>query len=119
MSLLSCFVAGFAPLVAPYLDTVNAQLKAFLADGGITVKRFNSFYAQTTDELGRIEAHQVAKLARETMADDCEAMFIGCSQLPTCGILGDLEREFGRPALSSIQVTAQRAQQAAQGQAAA
>jgi len=106
-------------LVTPYLDTVNTQLKAFLADGGITVKRFNSFYAQNVDELGRIEAHQVAKLARETMADDCEAMFIGCSQLPTAEILGDLEREFGRPAFSSIQVTARRAQLAAEGRVAA
>jgi maleate cis-trans isomerase len=106
-------------LVTPYLDAVNTQLKAFLADGGITVKRFNSFYVQNTDELGRIEAHQVAKLARETMGDDCEAMFIGCSQLPTAEILGDLEREFGRPAFSSIQVTARRAQSAAMGQIAA
>lgn len=100
-------------LVTPYLDAVNTQLKAFLADGGITVKSFNSFYAQNTDELGRIESHQVAKLARETMRDDCEALFIGCSQLPTAGILGDLQREFDRPAFSSIQVTARRAQQAA------
>ncbi|HTE15319.1 MAG TPA: hypothetical protein VK642_09600 [Burkholderiales bacterium] len=102
-------------LVTPYLDAVNTQLKAFLADGGIEVKRFNSFYAQNTDELGRIEAHQVAKLARETMQDDCEAMFIGCSQLPTCEILGELEREFGRPTYSSIQVTARFAQHAAAG----
>ena len=106
-------------LVTPYIDAVNTQLKAFLADGGIEVKRFNSFYAQNTDELGRIEAHQVAKLARETMRDDCEAMFIGCSQLPTFEILGDLQREFGRPAFSSIQVTAARAQRATQGQVAA
>lgn len=100
-------------LVTPYLDAVNTQLKAFLADGGIEVKRFNSFYVQDTDELGRIQAHQVAKLARETIGDDCEAMFIGCSQLPTREILGDLEREFGRPVMSSIQVTARRAQRAA------
>lgn len=100
-------------LVTPYLEATNIQLKAFLADSGIAVKSFNSFYAQNTDELGRIEAHQVAALARETMRDDCEALFIGCSQLPTAEILGDLQREFGRPALSSIQVTARRAQQAA------
>ena len=105
-------------LVTPYPDAVNTQLKAFLADGGIAVKRFNSFYVQNTDELGRIEAHQVAKLARETMQDDCEAMFIGCSQLPTFEILGELEREFGRPTFSSIQVTARRAQRAAVAQVA-
>ena len=102
-------------LVTPYLDAVNTQLTAFLADGGIAVKRFNSFYAQNTDELGRIEAYQVAQLARDTMHDDCDALFIGCSQLPTFEILGDLEREFGRPAFSSIQVTARRAQRAAEG----
>ena len=106
-------------LVTPYPDAVNTQLKAFLADGGIEVKRFNSFYAQNVDELGRIEAHQVAKLARETMHDDCEAMFIGCSQLPTFEILGDLEREFGRPTFSSIQVTARRAQRAVMAEAVA
>ena len=106
-------------LVTPYLDAVNTQLKAFLADGGIEVKRFNSFYAQNTDELGRIEAAQVARLARETMREDCDALFIGCSQLPTCEILGDLQREFGRPAFSSIQVTARRAQCAAEGRGAA
>jgi maleate cis-trans isomerase len=93
-------------LVTPYLDAVNSGLKAFLADGDIRVARFNSFYAATTDELGRIDARQVAQMARATMADDCDALFIGCSQLPTAEILGDLEREFGRPALSSIQVTA-------------
>jgi maleate cis-trans isomerase len=101
-------------LVTPYLEPVNVQLKAFLAAGGIHVNSFNSFYAQNTDELGRIAAHQVAALARETMRDDCEALFIGCSQLPTREILGDLEREFGRPAMSSIQVTALRARQVAQ-----
>jgi len=106
-------------LVTPYLDAVNVQLKAFLADGGISVRRFNSFYAQNTDELGRISAQQVAQLARATMADDCDALFIGCSQLPTHEVLGDLEREFGRPVLSSIQVTAQRAQAAVAGMVAA
>ena len=95
-------------LVTPYLDTVNDQLKAFLAAGGIRVRRFNSFYARDVDELGRIEAPAVAGLARETMDDGCDALFIACSQLPTRDILGDLEHEFGRPALSSIQVTAQR-----------
>jgi len=105
-------------LVTPYPDTVNEQLKVFLTDGGISVKSFNSFYAKDVDELGRITAPQVAQLARDTMRDDCEAMFIGCSQLPTFDILGDLQREFGRPVLSSIQVTADRAQRAARSVAA-
>src|SRR3989304_4388733 len=54
-------------LVTPYLDAVNVQLKAFLADGGIQVSRFDSFYAATVDELGRITAPAGAELAPKTM----------------------------------------------------
>jgi len=93
-------------LVTPYLDDVNERLKAFLNDGGIRVRRFASFYAQNVDELGRIEAGAVARLARETVDDACDALFIACSQLPTAAILEGLGRELGRPALSSIQATA-------------
>ncbi len=88
-------------LVTPYLDAVNVRLKAFLADGGIRVQRFDSFYAATVDELGRIGSAAVAELARKTMGDDCDALFIACAQLPTRGILDELRREFGRPVLSA------------------
>lgn len=96
-------------LVTPYLDDVNERLKAFLGEGGIAVRRFASFYAPDVEALGRIQSDDVERLARETMADDCDALFIACSQLPTATILDGLAREFGRPALSSIQATAQYA----------
>ena len=101
--------ASHIALVTPYLKAVNEQLKAFLADGGIRVKRFNSFYAADVEELGRIRSDEVARLARETMDDDCDAMFIACAQLPTYDILDGLSREFGRPVLSSIWATTRQA----------
>jgi maleate cis-trans isomerase len=93
-------------VVTPYLDAVNAQLTAFLADGGIEVVRLESFRAPDVFALGRITAQQVHDLARSTMGADCDALFIGCSQLPTRAILDDLRREFDRPAWSSISATA-------------
>ncbi|MBI2316344.1 MAG: aspartate/glutamate racemase family protein [Betaproteobacteria bacterium] len=96
-------------LVTPYLDAANERLKAFLADAGIRVKRFNSFYAANVEELGRISSDAVARLARETMDGDCDALFIACTQLPTYEILDGLQQEFGRPALSSIQATTRQA----------
>lgn len=93
-------------LVTPYLDAVNDQLKAYLAASSIEVARFASFFAKDTDALGRIEADQVAELARRTMDDDCDALFIGCSQLPTLRIIDSLRIEFQRPAWSSIRATA-------------
>jgi len=61
--------------------------------------------------LGQITSGQVADMARQVMHDDCDAMFIACSQLPTQAILKDLSLEFGRPVLSSIQATAWRVSQ--------
>lgn len=98
-------------LVTPYLDLVNEQLKAFLAASGINVRALSSFRAASTDELAGISAEQVAELARETMDDECDALFIACSQLPTYAILGGLAQEFRRPVLSSIQATAWRVRQ--------
>jgi maleate isomerase len=93
-------------VVTPYHDAVNAQLEAFLADGGISVVRMDTFRAPDVTALGRITAAQVRDLARATMGPDCDALFIGCSQLPTHAILAGLQAEFGRPAWSSIRATA-------------
>jgi maleate isomerase len=93
-------------VVTPYHDAVNAQLEAFLGDGGISVVRMDTFRAPDVAALGRITAAQVRDLARATMRPDCDALFIGCSQLPTHAILAGLQEEFGRPAWSSIRATA-------------
>jgi maleate cis-trans isomerase len=93
-------------IVTPYHDAVNAQLTAFLADGGIEVVRLDTFRAPDVEALGRITAEQVRALARATMGPDCDALFIGCSQLPTRAILAGLAAEFARPAWSSISATA-------------
>jgi len=101
-------------LVTPYLDLVNERLRSFLQQCGIGVEVLASFRAQTVDELAAIKPDQIAALARAVMTDRCDALFIACSQLPTRSILGDLERDFGRPAWSSIRATAWKAQEAQQ-----
>lgn len=93
-------------VVTPYSDTINKQLEAFLASGEIEVVRLNSFRAPNVAALGRITAEEVRDLARVTMGSDCDALFVGCSQLPTHAILPSLEAEFARPAWSSIRATA-------------
>ena len=96
-------------LVTPYSAEVNEQLKALLARSSIAVRRMSSFEAPTVEELGRIDSSQVAARARETMGNDCDALFIACSQLPTRSVVGPLEKEFRRPVWSSIKATAWRA----------
>ena len=96
-------------LVTPYLDLVNDRLRAFLGASGITVEVLATFRAQTVTELAAITPEQIAALARAVMRDRCDSLFVACSQLPTLGILEDLEREFERPVWSSIRATAWQA----------
>jgi maleate cis-trans isomerase len=93
-------------VVTPYGEEVNAQLSAFLESADIGVVRLASFNAPDVTALGRITAREVRDLARGTMGVDCDALFIGCSQLPTHAILAGLAAEFDRPAWSSISATA-------------
>jgi maleate cis-trans isomerase len=93
-------------VVTPYGEEVNAQLSAFLESADIGVVRLASLNAPDVVALGRITAEEVGTLARKTMGSDCDALFIGCSQLPTHAILTGLAAEFCRPAWSSISATA-------------
>ena len=96
-------------VISPYLDAVNERLQAFLEQSGVDVEVLASFHAQNTDEIAAITPEQITALARQTMRESCDALFIACSQLPTRGILGGLERDLGRPAWSSIKATAWQA----------
>jgi len=96
-------------LVTPYAAEVNEQLKSLLARTSIAVRRMSSFEAADVEALGKIGPDAVAARARETMDDECDALFIACSQLPTRSVIGPLEKEFKRPVWSSIKATAWRA----------
>ncbi|VCU71938.1 Maleate isomerase [Pigmentiphaga humi] len=102
-------------LVTPYSEQVNRALMRFLDEGRIAVRRLSSFEAADVEALGRITHEEVAQRAREVMDEQCGAMFIACSQLPTQAILDDLEREFGKPVLSSIKATAMQTARAVLG----
>lgn len=108
VALQSCAKARAIALVTPYPETVNRQLTLFLDEVGISVARVSTMDLKDTAALGRVEAHEVAALARRAMAagPEVDALFIACSQLPTATILGGLEQEFGRPAWSSIRASA-------------
>jgi maleate cis-trans isomerase len=99
-------------LLTPYQDDVNIRLRDFLGSGDIAVGHFDSFYAADVVALGQITETQVAERAQPLCANDVDAMFIACSQLPTLNVVDPLSAAWGKPVLSSIQVTAKLAMQA-------
>lgn len=99
-------------LLTPYQDDVNSRLRAFLQSEDIEVGHFDSFYAPDVVALGQITESQVAERAKTLCKPDADAMFIACSQLPTLNVVDALSQSWGKPVLSSIQVTAQLAMEA-------
>ena len=95
-------------VVTPYSDEVNRQLTDYLDASEVRVKRLSSFRAPDTAALGRITSAEVRDLARATMGEDCDGLFIACTQLPTYEILDALRKESGRPVWSSVHATALR-----------
>ena len=74
-------------LLTPYPDHVNEQLMVFLSDADIRIRRLDSFRVDDVEQLGRLRPDAVADRARAIMDQDCDALFIACSQLPTYDIL--------------------------------
>ncbi len=110
---LQAIGANRISLLTPYQDDVNTRLRAFLSADNIDVAHFDSFYVADVVALGEITEQQVAVRAPTLCKDDSDAMFIACSQLPTLNVVGPLTKTWGKPVLSSIQVTARRAMEAA------
>jgi len=114
---LQAIGANNISLLTPYQDDVNVRLRAFLQSGAIEVENFDSFYADDVVALGQITEQQVDQRAQTLCKDGVDAMFIACSQLPTLNVVEPLSRKWGKPVLSSIQVTAQYAMAAVFNQA--
>src|SRR5690349_16818529 len=97
-------------VITPYLDVVNERIRAYLAESRISVEILSTFNARTVEELAAIKPKEIVERARDVMQPGLDAMFIACSQLPTRGILMELERELGIPVWSSIRATAWQAE---------
>jgi maleate isomerase len=93
-------------VVTPYPQPVNEGLCDYLKKSGIRVERLNSFFCNTTAELGAITEEQVLELARRTVTPQSTSLLVACSQLPTLKVIAQLRAELGIPVWSSIRATA-------------
>lgn len=91
-------------VATPYDQRITDRLRAFLSASGITVTA--STLLQLRGLIWRVPYGTTVELVREAVArDDCEAVFISCTNLPTYDLIAPLERELGIPVLTANQVT--------------
>lgn len=89
----------------PYVDELNALEARFLEDAGHEVVTIDGLGIDSDPEIARVPYSRTVDLARATDRPEAEAVFISCTNLPTLGVLSDLEEDLGKPVISSNAVT--------------
>jgi maleate isomerase len=91
-------------VITPYIDEINAPLAAFIEAEGFDIVACASFKQETDPEICRVTPVSIGKAALEVgAAPDAEALFISCTGMRASGIIGELERELGKPVVASNQ----------------
>jgi len=92
-------------IVTPYVEEINKREEAFLESLGFEVVYEKGLGISETVEIARISPGTVYQLGREAFlkAPEADTLFLSCGNLRTIEILSDLERNTGKPAISSNQ----------------
>lgn len=90
-------------IATPYIEEVGSRLVAFLDEGGFEVVR--AVNLELEEVTGQIAEKQVRELAEAAIHPLAQALFLGCTGLPTFDLIAPLEERFRIPVLSANQVT--------------
>ncbi len=88
-------------LGTPYLDWVGDAEARFFADHGIETVALRNLGIQDGHVIAALTPEDVWRLALAVDSPAVQAIFLSCTDLPTFGVLGDLEASLGKPVLSS------------------
>ena len=92
-------------LGAAYDDKVNAIAKAFLEANGIEVLAAQGLGMVDNLAVGRLGSDSAYELARRIDRPDAEAIVLACTNWKTMDAIERLERELGKPVISTTQAS--------------
>ena len=97
-------------VATPYVEFVNEAERKYLEVRGFTVTAIKGLQLGKTAEdrraIGKQPAEVAFRLAREVDSPEAQGLFISCTNFATLPIIHLLEREAGKPVVSSVQATA-------------
>ena len=92
-------------LGAAYDDKVNAIAKTFLEVNGFNVLAAHGLGLVDNLVVGRLDESSAYELARKIDRPDAEAIVLACTNWKTMDAIERLERELGKPVVSTTQVS--------------
>lgn len=92
-------------LGSAYDATVNKIARNFLEASGIVVLAMQGLNFVDNLKVGRLDASSAARVAHKIDRPDAEAIVLACTNWKTMAVLEKLERELGKPVVSTTQVS--------------
>ena len=92
-------------LGAAYDDKVNAIAKSFLEANGFNVLSAQGLGLVDNLVVGRLDETSAYEFARKIDRPDAEAIVLACTNWKTLDMIERLERELGKPVISTTQVS--------------
>lgn len=94
-------------MLSPYVAEVSARLRGVLAGAGISSAGFGSFNEPEEAAVVRIAPRSIVEAGCHVAGlQDCDALFLSCTNLRTLDVIDEIEARLGLPVLSSNQVLA-------------
>jgi maleate cis-trans isomerase len=95
---LAALGARRVSVASPYAAWLNARLKTYLEAAGFEVVAIEGL---GTEAHATVTRERIIALAHEVMRPETEAVFISCSNFRTLEIIESLERDLGKPVVTS------------------
>jgi maleate cis-trans isomerase len=97
-------------VATPYFDAMNNHERLFLSENGFDVVSmeglgFGSSGVTDFRNICRITPGEISDLARRVDSEDADAVLLTCTDLSTLSVINLLEKELGKPVVSSNTAT--------------
>lgn len=103
VSALRALGAERVAVATPYDEAITALLVAFLAEAGVAVT--HAHHLGLDSAIWTVPRDVTLELVRRAWTEDCDAVFVSCTNLATYDVIPALEEELGVPVISANQAT--------------
>ncbi len=92
-------------LVSPYRHETHRAEEKFFEAHGFTLLKSRSLGLESGAKFGQVPAGEIYRFAKETWDERADGLFVSCMNFNAMPCIGPLERDLGKPVLSSQSAT--------------
>jgi maleate isomerase len=99
---------GFKKIVlaGPYINEINEKFRLFYQDSGFEVLKVVGLNIEDLFEIGATKPSQAYQAAMEAVVPEADGIFITCTNFRCSDVIEEIERDSGKPVVTSNQATA-------------